>query len=148
MYRILHETARGEKSKGERNEIRAAAAAAADAKAKRDAKYLDQIMKDNPRYTEMNDIADLVVDDTYVEYQGADMDQPLLPLGKFIKIVNGPHALGRTPITLKFQEKELEGYFRTASANVDRLWVANKTSIKGKIFKVNTDAKEDDGEDK
>lgn len=152
MYRSLHKFVRGKKSKGEQNEIQAAAAdkvaaykAAADAKAEKDAKYLTQIRRDRS-YTEMDDIAHLDTNDTYVEYQGADIYPPLFPLGKFIEKDYGAYGgpLYGIPITLKFEKKKLEGYFRT---NAER-WLKNNTSINGLIFKVNSDAKEEeeDGE--
>lgn len=157
FYRALHKNVRGKKSKGERNEIRAATAnaaadkvaaykAAADAKAKKDADYLEEIIRKDRSYTEMVDIADLRVDDTYVEYQGADIYPPLLPLGKFKEKVIGSYGgpLYGIPITVKFGNKELKGYFRKNA----EMWLENNTSIKGLIFKVNSDAKEEDGEDK
>lgn len=153
MYRFLHEMARGEKSKGEHNEIRAAdakaaadkVAAAAAAKAKKDADYLKEIIRKDPRYIEMDDISQLKTKYTYVLYQGADMDPPLLPLGNFIERVNGvsKHLLSGIPITVKFKNKDLEGNFRT---NADLSYL-NNTSIKGLIFKVKSDAEEEDGED-
>ena len=159
FYRALHKNVRGKKSKGERNEIRAATAnaaadkvaaykAAADAKAKKDADYLEEIIRKDRSYTEMVDIADLKKTDTYVEYQGADIYPPLLPLGKFKEKVIGSYGgpWSGTPITVKFDKKDLEGYFRTDA----EMTKVNNTSIEGLIFKVNTDAKEEeeDGEDK
>lgn len=137
MYRKAHKGVLGKHSKGEQGEIDDAAKAAKAANAKMDADLLDKI-RESEKYTEMNNIDDLQKGDTYVEYQGAHIKPNLLPLGVFKETVREPYK-GRmygNPITLKFEKKVFEGYFRTDA----EMWLANNTSIKGLIFKVNSGA--------
>lgn len=137
-YRTAHKLALRKPSLGEQREIDAKereVKRAEEEKRKRDTELLDKIRKSDD-YTEMNDIKDLNKGETYVEFQGADKKPNLFKLGTFQRLeeegYQGP--LRGVPINAIFDNKKLTGLFRRGT----ELWLANNTSIKGLVFKVNT----------
>jgi len=138
IYRGLHQVTLGKPSAGRQREIddkeREVARAAREEKRKRDTELLDKIRKSD-NYTEMEDIKDLKKGETYVEFQGADEKPNLFKLGTFQELEYEPYQgqLKGVPINVKFDNKTLTGWFRQNA----ELWLANNTSLKGLVFKVN-----------
>jgi hypothetical protein len=109
-YRTLHYQFTGNHSKGEQKDIKAHDDRVAEEERKKMDRDALKKLREDPDYTEVNDIKEFILGDSYVEFQGAN--EPLKKLGKFIEKKDGyPVYSGNTPISLIFDNGRLDGFY-------------------------------------
>jgi hypothetical protein len=146
MYRAAHRGILGRHSHGEEMEwqSKVAAQAAATKERKKNNDVLLNKIRQSKDYTEMHeisatsdpDIKFLVKGGNYVEFQGADAKPVLKQLGEFKEVWKGPFNKLGQEIKLIFENKTLYGFGIGGGDG----WLQDNTSLRGRVFKVNSSA--------